>query len=227
MLKHLFVTFQKNWNWQHGISLRRWRRIQSRTVWLLQPLNRRKPVVACPPSLQKPSRWGACAWHFAHESLFDAPGNKTLHRSRLPPPRPPNLIIIDFFVLVIMNLVPFTLLFIARRCLSHSVGEHLEATSETPPALTDREMPVWTWSLFDTVRWHSYSFWRGAAVSRPPGSLPQDLMSVAKRPRSTREIRIWSYRPSLARAPCAEMEQKPQRLTMSDVLVVKATTVQS
>lgn len=55
---------------------------------------------------------------------------------------PPHSIIIDFFVLVITNLVPFTLLLIARRCLSHSVGEHLEATSETPPALTDREMPV-------------------------------------------------------------------------------------
>lgn len=93
-----------------------------------------------------------------------------------------------------------------------------------------RNASVNTIPLWYSQRWHSSSFEGAPPYLVRPALCPTGLNVGRERPRSTREIRIWSYVPVLLhvlRAPCAEIEQKSQRLTMSNVLVVKATTVQS
>lgn len=209
----------KNWNWQHGISLRRRRRrIQSRIVWLLQPLIggswwlHVRPISKSPrnevrvPGILHTNR---CLMHLATKPSTEADCTA-----------PPHSIETGFFVLVITNLVPFTLLFIARRCLSHSVGN-----LGTPSVLTDSEMPV---CEHDPSLIQSDDILPVLKGRRRIWSVR--LSAGCERPRSTRKIRIWSYVLVLLHvlgAPCAEMEQKPQRLTTSNVLVVKASTVQS
>lgn len=180
---------------------------------------------------RKPSQWCACLCYFAHGSLFDVPSNKTLHRADYTTIQHPNSITIDFFFFgfVITNLLPFTLFFIPRHCLSHSVGEHLEVPSEHLQYwLTEKCQCVHDPCL---IQWDDIlPVFRGCRLISSIRLSVTELNVCWERPCSTRKTRIWSSILVVQyglRPPGAEMEQKPQWLTISDVSVVKATTVQS
>lgn len=169
----------KNWNWQHGISLRRRRRIQSRTVWLLQPLiggSRRLRVRQVSKSPRNEVRVPGIL--HANRCLMH-PATKPSTEADYTAP-PPDSIIIDFFCSCYYEAgslhppfhsapLPLTL---CRWAFGGNLGNTFSTDWQGNASVN--MIPLWYSQMT------FFQFWRGAAVSRPPGPLPQDLMSVAK-----------------------------------------------